>query len=158
MAFGEIACDSSLGSDKLKIFSFRYIPPYITNQRIFKFNYFATAETYNVVMFCGGLNLIVMVRLIKMAFLHQPQFLKSLKGSIDSRQTQAGSPFSRQTINFISIQVPSTPANNLQNQGSLTGKSHTACVQISTTYPNIHLTIYSMSLMRIICKFIIANA
>ena len=73
-----IACHSNLSIDNHKIFGFGHIALYITSQWVLKFNYPATAETYHVMVLSRGLNLVVMVGLIKMEYFYQALLLKCL--------------------------------------------------------------------------------
>ena len=73
---GTIACHTNLSSYNVKVFGFSDIPLYIAGQRVVKLNNLTTAETYQVVMLGGWLDLIMVVSFIKMDFLYQAQFLE----------------------------------------------------------------------------------
>jgi hypothetical protein len=66
-----IAAYADLRLSNLKVFGFSNIPLYVTGQPLVKFNNLATAETYQVVMLTGCLDLIMMMSLIEMKLLDQ---------------------------------------------------------------------------------------
>ena len=68
---GTIARHTNLSSNNVKVFGFSDISLYIARQRVVKFDNSATAETYQVVMLGGWLDLIVVVAFVKMDFIYQ---------------------------------------------------------------------------------------
>ena len=66
-----------------------------------------------MVMLGAWFHLIVMMSLIKVKFLYQPQFLEHSHGSVDSGQVETGLFLPGSAIDFVGIQVPLV--NDIQN-------------------------------------------
>ena len=88
-----------------------------------KLNNPATAEAYQVVMFSGRLHLIVVVVFIKVNLFYQTELFELLQGPINRGQTEARLLLPGAAVKLKSIQVPSSLANNLQEQRPLIGSS-----------------------------------
>ncbi len=101
-----------------------------------KLNNPPAAKTHQVVMLGRGLHLIVMVCLIKVDFIHQPQFLELLQGTVNRRQAEAGLPLPGLLVELTSIHVPPAPADNLQKQRPLLGEPQSGTTQVSSLFPS----------------------
>lgn len=82
---------------------------------------FATAQAYQMLMFCGWFSLIMMVFFNKMIFSYQSQLLEKLQVAINSGQTQPVVLLICLSEEFVSIKMPIIFADKVKQERSLIG-------------------------------------
>jgi len=124
LASGAVASHPHLGANNIKSFDFANALFHMLRKRAMKFHDFTTAEAHHMVVLSGWLYLIMVVVFVKVKFIDQAQFLEQPQISVNSGQANAGVFFTCLTVDFMSIQMTLSPADNVQNQGALIGNSH----------------------------------
>lgn len=109
--------------------------PHIMTHGALELDNFTAIHTDQVVMLGGWFYLIMVVCLIEVKFLDQPQFLQRLQVAVDGGEAEARLFGSGLSVHFIGVQMPFATPNDIQNQSSLIGHPKPGCAQCLANIP-----------------------
>jgi hypothetical protein len=97
-------------------------------------------------------NLIVMMVLAKMQFVHYIQLFQHLQGAINRGEAEAGLYLTGTEEYLIGIKMPAPLANDIHYQGALVSKSLASVIQFPVACVHFNTAFDIIMLMRIICN------
>ncbi len=110
----------------------------IAGQRIVKFNHPTTAKAHHMMVLLSRFNLIVMMVLAKMQFVHHIQLFQHLQSAINRGEAEAWLHLTGTEEYLIGIKMPAPLADDIHYQGALVSKSLAGVIQFPAAC--IHFT------------------